>query len=578
MVVHKTYILLLIQCLNYATIKMFETNDVQNIQQSNLIAVFDTVPNEYEISFELYLTSFLNQWANVIHFTIYGDSIKYGDRSFSLFFSNNLALISSSINGISNYYIWLPSPFTLMEWNKFFISQILLNGIYNYVIKLNGAVIVTLQNTNPQPFEHVRVYTSNPWYSAQPGYIRNIVVTNVIPMSFFAVSSETILYKGNYLTTIKTVPKEYEITFEAYFTSYLTKTWSDVLRLEGESERFFQISVFESFVYACGSVNGIPSYMKKIDVYNLNEWIKFYVRQSFMNGNYNRVVQINDVIVDSLQNTDAKVFQNVDVFASMNNPQPGILRNLVVINACPICDVTTMLSTNSYDGEIYLLVNITANQECYSYLQNVKVYLQPELLLTLKTFVWNNSSLNDSNVQRNGKSFIVNVGKLTRKLYAVFSVIFNYDESVPYKKSNVSIIADLSWNYFCEDSIIKVKNQKVLSALKYPLSTVNKINQIWKYKQSSTSLLSETYQFVCQTMQKRQSTPCYQREISSGVINFLPIQVMEVFGYNANTTLFYGFTTNNNFIEIDAVKRKPFVITKARCLKVPVCERFFTRK
>ncbi|XP_065674836.1 uncharacterized protein LOC136091334 isoform X2 [Hydra vulgaris] len=503
MMAHKTYIWLLIHSLNYATIETFETNDVLDIQQSNLIAVLDIVPYEYEISFDLYLTSFLNQWVSVIHFTIDLNASKYGDRSFSLFFFNNYALISSSINGITNYDIWFPSPFSLMEWNKFFISQFLLNGIYNYVIKLNGAVIVTLQNTNAQPFEHVRVYASDPWYPAQPGYIRNLVVTNANPMSFFAVSSETILSKDNYLTTIKTVPKEYEITFDAYFTSYLTRTWSDVLRLEGESERFFQISILDSFVYACGSVNGIPLYMKKIGVYNLNEWNKFYVRQSFLNGNYSHIVQINDVIVDSLQNTDAKVFQNVNVFASMNNPQPGILRNLVVINACPICDITTMLSTNSYDGKIYLLVNITANQECYSYLQNVKVYLQPELLLTLKTFVWNNSSLNDSNVQRNDKSFIVNVGKLTRKLYAVFSVIFNYDESVSNKKSNVSIIADFSWNYFCEDSIIKVKNQKIILALKYPLSPVNKINQIWNYKQSSVTLLSETYQFVCQTMQKR---------------------------------------------------------------------------
>ncbi|XP_065641947.1 uncharacterized protein LOC105847729 isoform X1 [Hydra vulgaris] len=578
MIKHKIYIWIFVHFLNNATIEMFEMKDVFAIEKNNLIAVFETFPNEYEISFELYLTNFINQWTSVLHFTIGDDKSKYGDRIFSFYFFNNFPEISSSING--NYYVKvLSSPLNLMEWNKFFISHSLLNGIYTYVVKMDDTVIITLQNTNAQPFEYVRLYTSNPWYYAQPGYIRNLVVSNVNTMPFFTVNSELVLHQGNYLTTIKKLPKEYEITFEAYFTSYLTNAWSDVIAFYDNGERVFVITIYNTILYACASVNGKVGYYIDVKTYNLNEWIKFSVKQSFINGNYNHVVQIAGIIVDELQNTAAKVFQNVDVYAPAYNAQPGFLKNLVVINACPICDLIPMLSNNSYEGAIYLLVNITTNPECLSYLQNVNIYLQPESLLIFKRFVWFGSSMNVSNVQKNGKSFIINVGSLTKNLYATFSIIFSY-ESVPKKKSNVSIIAGYSWNYFCEDPGVKYKNQTIMILLNRPIPPVNKIHPTWNYEQPDiyTSLMYETRQFVCQIIQKRQSSPCYQREISSGVINFLPIQVIEVIGYDPNTTLIYGLTTRNNLIEVDISTRKPFVITKERCLNVPLCEKFLSRK
>ncbi|XP_065675996.1 uncharacterized protein LOC136092185 [Hydra vulgaris] len=581
MIKYKMYIWLFVHFLNYVTIEMLEIKDAFTIEQNNLIAVLELLPNEFEISFEVYFTSFLDQWSNIIHFTIGGDMDTYGDRIFSFFILNTLTQFSASINGETDYIMRFFPLFNLMEWNKVSISQFLENGVYNFVIKKDGAAIITLQNNYVQPFEHVRVYASNPWYLAQPGYIRNLIVTNVNTMPFFAINSETVLHTANYLTTIKTLPKEYEITFEAFFTSYMPNVWSDVLHLDCNNERVFEISILNTLLHAWASVNNDALYGVPVKTYNLNEWIKFYVRQSLTNGYYTHTVQINRITVDMLQNTGAKVFQNVNVYAPIYTAQPGFLRNLVVINACPICDLLPTLSTNSQiSEEVYLLVNITTNPECYSYLQNVKIVLRAELLLNLKQFFWNDSSLNDSNVQGNGKIFIVNVKKLTRNMYVTFSVNFVYDKSVVKKKRSASIAVDFNWNYFCEDPVVKIKNQVVLISLKGSISTaVNKVSPTWNYKQpSGTSLLSETHQFVCQTMQNRQSSPCYQREISSGVISFLPIQVMEVIGYDSNSTLVYGLTTRNNFIEIDINKRNPLVVTKERCLKIPVCEKFLSLK
>ncbi|XP_047134382.1 uncharacterized protein LOC124812192 [Hydra vulgaris] len=580
------YIWLFVHFLNcIVVIEMFEIKDVITIEQNNIIAVLESLPNEFEISFEVYFTSFLDQWSNVIRFTIGGDVDTYGDRIFSFFILNTLIQFSASINGETDYIIRFLPLFNLMEWNKVSVSQFLENGVYNFVIKKDGVIITTLQNNNVQPFEHVRVYASDPWHLAQPGYIRNLIVTNINTMPFFAINSETVLRTANYLTTIKTLQKEYEITFEAFFTSYIPNVWSDVLHLDCNSERVYEISILNTLLHAWASVNNNALYGVPVKTYNLNEWITFYVRQSLINGYYTHTVQINRITVNMLQNTGAKVFQNVTVYAPIYTAQPGFLRNLLVINACPICDLLPTLSTNSYvSEEVYLHVNLATNPECYSYLQNVKIVLQAESLFNLKRFFWNDSSLNDSNVQGNGKTFIVNVKKITRNMYVTFSVSFVYDKNVVEKKSSASIIVNFRWNYFCEDPVVKNKNQAVLISLKGSISpgkklSVNKISSTWIYNQpNGTLMLSETHQFVCQTMQKRQSSPCYQREISSGVISFLPIQVMEVIGYDSNTTLVYGLTTRKNFIEIDISKKKNIFITKERCLKIPACEKFLSLK
>nr|XP_047140422.1 uncharacterized protein LOC124815692 [Hydra vulgaris] len=63
-----------------------------------------------------------------------------------------------------------------MEWTKVMIKQFLTNGNYFFSIKINDETVHSVQNTEVSLFKNVFVYVSDPWWSATPGYIRNLYI------------------------------------------------------------------------------------------------------------------------------------------------------------------------------------------------------------------------------------------------------------------------------------------------------------------------------------------------------------------------------------------------------------------
>ncbi|XP_065671410.1 uncharacterized protein LOC105847993 isoform X2 [Hydra vulgaris] len=101
---------------------------------------------------------------------------------------------------------------------------------------------------------------------------------------------------------------------------------------------------------------------------------------------------------------------------------------------------------------------------------------------------------------------------------------------------------------------------------------VNIMSPTWVYTQpTGTVLQTETYQFVCSLLLLRQQSLCYQQEISTGIVTFLPIQVMDVIGYDPITTIIYGRTLRNNFIEMNLNKRKSMVMSIEKCSQIKAC-------
>ncbi|XP_065640236.1 uncharacterized protein LOC124815247 [Hydra vulgaris] len=97
-------------------------------------------------------------------------------------------------------------------------------------------------------------------------------------------------------------------------------------------------------------------------------------------------------------------------------------------------------------------------------------------------------------------------------------------------------------------------------------------------EQNETFLQTEKFLFVCGSMLKRQQSHCYQREISTGIIVFLPINVLDVIGYDSNTTFIYGRTHRNNIIEMELIKKKPMIITEEKCSRISACKPFLNGK
>ena len=136
---------------------------------------------EFSVSFEIKPTSYVKGWASVIHLTVGQNHGQYGDRNPAAWFhedGSGKLVIASGINGNVNSYFVTKSPLPLNEWSKIDIYQVLRNSAYIYEIKLNGEVIYSVQNNDARDFRNVKVYVADPWYDAQPGSIKNLVVAN----------------------------------------------------------------------------------------------------------------------------------------------------------------------------------------------------------------------------------------------------------------------------------------------------------------------------------------------------------------------------------------------------------------
>nr|XP_047137695.1 uncharacterized protein LOC101236582 isoform X1 [Hydra vulgaris] len=158
----------------------FALKEPRTMKANSLLATLKTLPREYEITFEVNLTSFVSSWTNILHFTIGSNNKVYGDRTPSVYIYPNytgMMQICAPVNGIGNYAV--PTiPLKLLKWIKVTIKQLLYRGFYNYSIEIPDVIFHSIQNNMPKLFQNVQLFISDPWTVAQPGYIRNLIVTN----------------------------------------------------------------------------------------------------------------------------------------------------------------------------------------------------------------------------------------------------------------------------------------------------------------------------------------------------------------------------------------------------------------
>lgn len=145
----------------------------------------------YDISFEVFPTQYQSGWASVLHMTTSSNNNVYGARIPGIWFypskptaTKNKLCIASAVIGNKNHYIGT-ELFPLNEWIKVRISQVRLSDGYQYTIYINDKQIYTIKNTKPAYFSNGKVYAGDPWYNAQPGYIRNLRVAGLFTINHF---------------------------------------------------------------------------------------------------------------------------------------------------------------------------------------------------------------------------------------------------------------------------------------------------------------------------------------------------------------------------------------------------------
>ena len=156
------------------------------IKKGNHVATISKVNMEHAIVMSMMLTgTTTTTWESVLHATISGDNDIYGSRIPAVWIMYNNGtmklLVASAVNNTVDSYVSPDIPKGLNTWFTIEISQVKSSNEYKYKIELDGKEMHQVKNTYPKEFQKVKVYVSNPWSRAAPGYVRNLRIKgNVI--------------------------------------------------------------------------------------------------------------------------------------------------------------------------------------------------------------------------------------------------------------------------------------------------------------------------------------------------------------------------------------------------------------
>ena len=319
--------------------------------KNSLQTTLPRLGKEWVISFLFYPTSYTNnRWTSILHLTTGGNIGKYGDRTPGIFFHPSSGLsVSSSVNGKHNYYKNVkPSPAPIGQWTKIEISQLKKADKFIYKIAIDDFTF-SVENTQPAEFTNVRVFTSDPWYAAQPGSIKDLNIrSNVCSLGLetcYSQAGELKLVKNTLKTTLPTLGKEWMISFLFYPTSYTYNGWTSIVHLTtgGNIGKYGNRTPGIFFHPSYGlsvssSVNGKHNYNKEFNPSSapVGQWTKIEISQSKKDNKYIYKVAIGDDTF-SVENTQPAEFTNVRVFASdpWHVAQLGSIKDLnIQSNVC----------------------------------------------------------------------------------------------------------------------------------------------------------------------------------------------------------------------------------------------------
>ena len=152
------------------------------VSENNLLATISKLGSEWRVVFEFKPTNYINGsfegWTNLLHLTIGGDIGRHGDRTPAIFFHPDRGIYICSSVGQDDDYCFQSSPLrpTLGIWTNIEIGQRENGNRLSYYISVAGEEVHSVTNTQPREFADVKVYASDPWYTPQPGYIRNLSI------------------------------------------------------------------------------------------------------------------------------------------------------------------------------------------------------------------------------------------------------------------------------------------------------------------------------------------------------------------------------------------------------------------
>ena len=153
------------------------------IMKNRLLTTIRKLKKQYYLHVEFKITEPFptKGYYSIYHATISGDADVYGSRTPGIWIrhdnGNMYIHTSSTVNGNRMYEYNTPTTTVqLNKWITINISQTKVGDDYEYKVEIDGEVRHVVKNTQPQEFLNVKIYISDPWVQAVPGYVRNVYI------------------------------------------------------------------------------------------------------------------------------------------------------------------------------------------------------------------------------------------------------------------------------------------------------------------------------------------------------------------------------------------------------------------
>ena len=152
----------------------------QVIEKGKVLRMYENWGKYFSIQFDIVVKKLpKSTWLNVFHFTAGGNFEKLGDRIPGLWINKKGRFyFCTSLN--NNKDLWKLIDFKLGQTYHVTITQSNISNKFWYEIKIDNETKLKIENSNPQSWSKVYLYTSNPWvdaFTSEFGSICNLKIS-----------------------------------------------------------------------------------------------------------------------------------------------------------------------------------------------------------------------------------------------------------------------------------------------------------------------------------------------------------------------------------------------------------------
>jgi len=340
---------------------VFKKTEQFTIRRNNLLGELPFIGKQFIVSFQLFITApTVGEFENIIHFTIGGDFENLGDRTPALWLTKGTRLyVGSAINRVPDYNMETSFSLSLNTWHNIEISQLMLGSEVFFDLKVDGTGYAGITNFLPSEFSAVKMFAGDPWYMHAKGHIRNLEVEtetidlkNKIPVAFESLD-EFKLGKNNIIGGLPFIGKQFIISFQIKLNSGVPD-WTNVFHFTNNGgdnvygERTPSIGIWSrNALGVFSAINGNPGYWtyKNVPRLHYGVWYNLEISQLWIDNKFVFEAKLekaktgrqgqwynfgNGTSIWSVVNNDARMFENINIMGSTENPADAHVKNIVV--------------------------------------------------------------------------------------------------------------------------------------------------------------------------------------------------------------------------------------------------------